>query len=81
MADAVGCTLTVRQIFVGELGLTGEVRSVTHPDRRLGEAAKFGLTPLLAPTGAGRGAAEVATLADALQRALPAAGDGRLHAA
>lgn len=65
----------------GELGLTGEVRSVTHPDRRLGEAAKFGLTPLLAPTGAGRGAAEVATLADALQRALPAAGDGRLHAA
>ncbi|MEI6448082.1 MAG: DNA repair protein RadA [Actinomycetes bacterium] len=64
----------------GELGLTGEVRSVAHPDRRLSEAAKFGLTPLLAPIGAGRGATEVGTLAEALQRALPAAGDGRLQA-
>src|SRR5213592_3203392 len=27
----------------GELGLTGELRSIAHPDRRLSEAAKFGL--------------------------------------
>jgi DNA repair protein RadA/Sms len=38
----------------GEVGLTGELRSVAHPDRRLEEAAKFGLrtvvTPDTAPT-------------------------------
>ena len=33
----------------GELGLTGEVRHAAHPDRRLAEAAKFGLAGVLAP--------------------------------
>ena len=33
----------------GEVGLTGELRSVGHPDRRLGEALKFGLAPILGP--------------------------------
>jgi DNA repair protein RadA/Sms len=33
----------------GELGLTGELRSVAHADRRSSEAAKFGLTPVLGP--------------------------------
>jgi DNA repair protein RadA/Sms len=33
----------------GELGLTGELRSVSHPDRRLAEAAKFGLGPVIEP--------------------------------
>jgi DNA repair protein RadA/Sms len=33
----------------GELGLTGELRHAAHPDRRLAEAAKFGLEPVLAP--------------------------------
>jgi DNA repair protein RadA/Sms len=33
----------------GEVGLTGELRSVAHQDRRLAEAAKFGLRPVLAP--------------------------------
>ena len=33
----------------GELGLTGELRTVAHPDRRLGEAAKFGLDPVVEP--------------------------------
>jgi DNA repair protein RadA/Sms len=33
----------------GELGLTGELRSVAHADRRLAEAAKFGLTPAIEP--------------------------------
>ncbi len=33
----------------GELGLTGELRYVGHPDRRLAEANKFGLAPVLGP--------------------------------
>jgi DNA repair protein RadA/Sms len=33
----------------GELGLTGELRHAAHPDRRLAEASKFGLDPVLAP--------------------------------
>src|SRR3712207_8593100 len=36
----------------GEVGLTGELRSVAHPERRLAEAAKFGLSPVLTPDGA-----------------------------
>ncbi len=35
----------------GELGLTGELRTVGHADRRLAEAAKFGLTPVIEPGG------------------------------
>jgi DNA repair protein RadA/Sms len=35
----------------GELGLTGELRSVAHADRRLAEAAKFGLRPVVEPGG------------------------------
>ena len=33
----------------GELGLTGELRTVAHGDRRLAEAAKFGLAPVAEP--------------------------------
>ena len=33
----------------GELGLTGELRHVGHADRRLGEAAKFGLDAVVRP--------------------------------
>ncbi len=33
----------------GELGLTGEVRTVAHADRRLAEGAKFGLSPVVEP--------------------------------
>jgi DNA repair protein RadA/Sms len=33
----------------GELGLTGELRHAAHADRRLAEAAKFGLEPVLCP--------------------------------
>ena len=33
----------------GELGLTGELRTVAHADRRLAEAQRFGLGPVLAP--------------------------------
>jgi DNA repair protein RadA/Sms len=33
----------------GELGLTGELRTVAHADRRVAEARKFGLDPVIAP--------------------------------
>jgi DNA repair protein RadA/Sms len=33
----------------GELGLTGELRSVAHPERRIAEARKFGLAQLVTP--------------------------------
>ena len=36
----------------GEVGLTGELRAVGHADRRVAEAIKFGLRPVLAPAGA-----------------------------
>ena len=49
----------------GELGLTGELRSVGHADRRLAEAAKFGLRDVVSPESA-------PTLRQALCAALPA---------
>jgi DNA repair protein RadA/Sms len=56
----------------GELGLTGELRWVGHPERRLQEAAKHGLGEVIAPPGSGGGAREAPTLAHALAVALPA---------
>ncbi len=50
----------------GEIGLTGELRAVAHHERRVSEAEKFGLSPVLAP---GDGAT---TLRQALTRALAA---------
>ena len=48
----------------GEIGLTGELRYVAHPERRLAEAAKFGLGPVLSP------GAEARTLRAALAAVL-----------
>ncbi|MFL5835748.1 MAG: DNA repair protein RadA, partial [Solirubrobacteraceae bacterium] len=53
----------------GEVGLTGELRTVAHADRRAAEARKFGLQPVIGP--AGSGATEAATLPEALRLALP----------
>jgi DNA repair protein RadA/Sms len=33
----------------GELGLTGDIRFVGHADRRVAEASKFGLAPVVGP--------------------------------
>jgi DNA repair protein RadA/Sms len=33
----------------GEVGLTGELRHVAHPERRVAEAVKFGLGPVIGP--------------------------------
>lgn len=54
----------------GELGLTGELRWVGHPERRIAEARKFGLSPVLAAPQSGRGASEVATIREALELVL-----------
>jgi len=57
----------------GELGLTGELRTVAHSDRRLSEAAKFGLRPVLEPGAHG-------TLRQALAAALGGQPRGALAA-
>jgi DNA repair protein RadA/Sms len=54
----------------GELGLTGELRPVAHADRRVAEAEKFGLRPVIAPSGSGAGTLEAATLRKAVGAAL-----------
>ncbi|HLM25826.1 MAG TPA: DNA repair protein RadA [Thermoleophilaceae bacterium] len=58
----------------GELGLTGELRHAAHPDRRLAEAAKFGLDPVLRP------GPQLGDLRSALRAALPRA-EGAARAA
>jgi DNA repair protein RadA/Sms len=58
----------------GELGLTGELRWVGHPERRLAEATRHGLSGVLAPAGSGEGACEASTLRQALSIAFPASG-------
>jgi DNA repair protein RadA/Sms len=50
----------------GEVGLTGELRSVAHHDRRREEAGKFGLGALITPD-------EAPSLRAALRLAAPAA--------
>jgi len=62
---------TPRACF-GELGLTGELRWVGHPERRLEEAAKHGCGSVIAPRDSGGDACEVGTLLEALGEALPA---------
>src|SRR5207244_3374177 len=55
----------------GEVGLTGELRYVAHPDRRVAEARKFGLGPVVGPAAEERldGLAPAATLREALGKA------------
>jgi DNA repair protein RadA/Sms len=73
-------TGTPRACF-GELGLTGELRWVGHPERRLEEAAKHGCGDVIAPMDSGPEACEAATLAEALALALPTTAGRRAQAA
>ncbi len=59
----------------GELGLTGELRHAAHPDRRLAEARKFGLTSVLHPGDA------LSDLRSALRRGLGTAEGAQPRAA
>ncbi len=67
---AGGASGTPRACF-GELGLTGELRWVGHPERRLEEAAKHGCADVIAPPDSGAGAREASTLREALALAFP----------
>lgn len=42
--------------MAGEVGLTGEIRPVTHISRRISEAARLGMTDILVPRGSLKGA-------------------------
>ncbi len=66
LADASGRPLAC----FGEVGLTGELRPVGHADRRVAEAVKFGLEPVLAPAPAEpvEGLVPAASLREALRR-------------
>ncbi len=57
----------------GELGLTGDLRYVGHADRRVAEANKFGLDPVIGPPGGDSlpGLAPCATVRQALRAAFP----------
>ena len=63
-------------VLVGEVGLSGELRSISQLDRRLGEAAKLGFTRSLASSTAatpkidGLSIIEVRSVADAIDQAL-----------
>jgi DNA repair protein RadA/Sms len=75
LADAEGRPLAC----FGEVGLTGELRSVGHGVRRVAVARKFGLAPVLAPRAGEplEGSKPAATLRDALRAAgrRPATGE------
>ncbi len=45
-----------RFCMAGEVGLTGEIRPVTHISRRISEAAKLGMTDIIVPKGSMKGA-------------------------
>jgi DNA repair protein RadA/Sms len=47
--DGDGAPVAVPLACFGELGLTGELRPVGHAERRLAEAKRFGLTPVIDP--------------------------------
>ncbi len=57
----------------GEVGLTGELRAIAHPERRLEEAAKFGLRDVVSPESA-------PTLRQALGAAFGTGASGRVAA-
>jgi DNA repair protein RadA/Sms len=66
-----GATPPAPRACFGELGLTGELRWVGHPERRLEEAVKHGCSGVIAPKDSGGKAFEAATLLEALAEALP----------
>ena len=67
----------------GEVGLTGELRYVAHAERRVAEALKFGLSPILGPVlkEAPRGLDPAPTLRAALATARKRAASPRRQAA
>jgi DNA repair protein RadA/Sms len=60
----------------GELGLTGELRWVGHPERRVDETARHGLRAVIAPPDSDARARTARNLREALALALPGGGRG-----
>ncbi len=68
--------LPARTLFLGEVGLAGEVRAVSQPEARLAEAARLGFTRALLPAAnarhceapAGMAVEGVSSVAEALDR-------------
>jgi DNA repair protein RadA/Sms len=67
----------------GEVGLTGELRFVAHPERRVAEALKFGLGPVIGPQAGERveGLAAHTTLRAALRATMASGRSPRAKAA
>ncbi|MGI8475300.1 MAG: DNA repair protein RadA, partial [Thermomicrobiales bacterium] len=72
-------TVDARTVAIGEIGLSGELRSVTQLERRLSEARRLGFTRVVLPAALGRrGSAfgeglelvRVATVGEAIEAAL-----------
>lgn len=51
---AAGRKLDDGLVVFGEIGLGGEIRSVTHAEKRVNEAKKIGFTHAIAPAGTGK---------------------------
>ena len=51
MSSNFDLSITSRTAFVGEVGLSGEIRSVTRLDRRIAEADKLGYERIFVPKG------------------------------
>jgi DNA repair protein RadA/Sms len=49
ISSLVGNPIEERTVFFGEIGLVGEVRSVSQPERRIREAARQGFVKVLGP--------------------------------
>jgi DNA repair protein RadA/Sms len=71
VASAVNDVAVGRAAAWGEVGLTGEVRSVTRAATRRAEAVRFGVECMVSPEGA------VATIGDALRALGVSAGSDR----
>jgi DNA repair protein RadA/Sms len=66
LAVAVGIASSLKDrpvdrhaVVIGEVGLSGELRSVNQLDRRISEAARLGFTKVIVPDGARKSAGEV----------------------
>lgn len=51
MSSNFDLTIPLRTAFVGEVGLSGEIRTVTRIDQRVAEAAKLGFRTIYIPRG------------------------------
>lgn len=74
VSAVTGIAVPADLVAVGEIGLAGEVRQVTHVDRRVREASRLGFTRAIVPNNSSTSVDDdmcirVATLSDALHAA------------